>query len=48
MAAMRVTDALDIEEAEIEERFVRASPKPFALPKEVWINKPIESLNKSV
>jgi ribosome-associated protein len=25
MAAMRVTDALDIEEAEIEERFVRAS-----------------------
>jgi putative transposase len=25
------------------ERFVRASPKPFALPKEVWINKPIES-----
>ena len=30
------------------ERFVRASPKPFSLPKEVWINKPIESLNKSV
>ncbi len=25
------------------ERFVRSSPKPFSLPKEVWINKPIES-----
>jgi putative transposase len=25
------------------ERFVRSSPKPLSLPKEVWINKPIES-----
>jgi putative transposase len=29
------------------ERFVRASPKPLSLPKEVWINKPIESQIKS-
>src|SRR5438874_9659195 len=25
------------------ERFVHSSPKPFSLPKQVWINKPIES-----
>jgi putative transposase len=29
------------------ERFVRSSPKPLSLPKEVWINKPIESQIKS-
>ncbi len=29
------------------DRFVRASPKPLSLPKEVWINKPIESQIKS-
>jgi putative transposase len=29
------------------ERFVRASPKPLSLPKEVWINKPIEPQIKS-
>lgn len=29
------------------ERFVRSSPRPLPLPKEVWINKPQESLNKS-
>jgi putative transposase len=28
------------------ERFVRQPPKPLPLPKEVWINKPIESENK--
>jgi len=30
------------------ERFVRWPPKPLAIPKEVWINKPIESQIKSV
>ena len=29
------------------ERFVRSSPKPLSLPKEVWINKPITSQIKS-
>ena len=28
------------------ERFVRSSPKPISLPKEVWINKPPGSVNK--
>jgi len=28
------------------ERFVRQPPKPLPLPKEVWINKPVESENK--
>jgi hypothetical protein len=29
------------------EHFVHSAPKPLAIPKEVWINKPIESLIKS-
>ena len=30
------------------ERFVHQPPQPLALPKEVWINKPKDSLNSEL
>ena len=38
---------LDAAYLEHPERFVRWPPKPLSIPKEVWINKPVQSENKS-